>query len=259
MLTRSLAASALVGLLGAACSSTPPYSGWTAEQLYEHGQRAFDDGDWGEARRAFERLVLTFPLFDHAVDARYLMAQAFYRDSDYIGAIAEFQRLVDVYPDHERANQAWMGLCRAQAALAPHPQRDQTPTMQAQRVCANVAGDFFGAPVGDSAATIARRMIDLLAERAYGEGLVYFRRNLYDSAELYFLDLLDLYPNSASAPKAIARLLQIYEAWGWDDEQEQYRNRLLDTFPESPEARALEVPAPADTVSLVRSRAPPIR
>ena len=39
----------LVGLLGTACSTAPPYAGWTPEQLYEHGQRAYDEGDWREA------------------------------------------------------------------------------------------------------------------------------------------------------------------------------------------------------------------
>lgn len=257
--SRGLVHGLLVGLLGAACSSAPPYAGWTAEQLFEHGQRAFDEGDWGEARRAFERLVLTFPLFDQAVDARFFMAQAFYRDEDYIGAIAEFQRLVDVYPDHERADAAWMGLCRAHAALSPHPQRDQRSTMQALRTCSNVASDLRGTPIGDSAVAIANDMNDKLAERLYGEGLVYFRRNILDSAELYFRDLWELYPNSASTPKALAHLVHIYDEWGWDDQHEEFRTRLLEVFPDSPEARGLATPAAADTVSLVRSRAPPIR
>lgn len=246
----------LVGLLGAACSSAPPYSGWTADQLYEHGQRAFDEGDWGEARRAFERLVLTFPRFDHAVDARYYLAQATYQDRDYLGAIVEFRRLVDVYPDHERAAGAWMGLCRANAALSPHTQRDQGYTRQAQRTCANVARDLGGTPVGDSAAAVANRMNDQLARRTYDDSFFYFRRKLFESAELGFLDVLCLYPTSASAPMAVERLVDTYEEWGYDEPLEEIRARLQHTCPGSPEAASLAIPA-ADTVSLVRSRAPP--
>ena len=257
MLKRSIATGALVGLLGAACSSAPPYSGWTPEQLYEHAQRAFEDGDWGEARRAFERLVLQFPLFDHAIDARYLMARSLYEDRDYIGAIAEFTRIVQVYPDHELAADAWMGLCRAYAAMSPHPQRDQGPTIQARINCNNVANDFEGTPIGDSAAAIRRSMEDKLAERAYGEGFHYFRHRILDSAELYFRNLLALYPNTDSAPRAMARLVEIYERWGWDDQREEMVARLLQTFPDSPEARALDIPPARDTLSPKRSRAPP--
>ncbi len=257
MLKRSIATGALVGLLGAACSSVPPYSGWTPEQLYEHGQRAFEDGNWGEARRAFERLVLQFPTFDHAVDARYYMARSFHEGRDFVSAIAEFTRIVQVYPDHVLAAEAWMGLCAAYAAMSPHPQRDQTPTIQAQINCSNVANDLQGTPIGDSAAALMRRMDNKLAERAYGEGDHYFRHRLLDSAELYFLNLVEFYPNTGSAPRAMARLVQIYERWGWDDQRDEFRRRLLETFPNSPEARALGVPAARDTLSPKRSRAPP--
>lgn len=259
MLTRSLAAGALVGLLGAACSSAPRYSGWTAEQLYEHGQRAFDDGDWSEARRAFERLVLTFPLFDHAVDARYYMAQAIYQDRDYLGAISEFQRLVDVYPDHDRSGEAWMGLCRARAALSPHSQRDQRFTLQARGTCSNVASDLRNTPLGDSANALAQQMNDKLAERSYEEGLFYFRRKLRESAEVIFIDLLCLFPTSASAPNAVARLQDIYGNWDYEEPTEEIRSQLRETCPGSPEPTGLTRPAAGDTVSFVRSRAPPLQ
>ena len=257
MLKRSIATGALVGLLGAACSSAPPYSGWTPEQLYEHAQRAFEDGNWGEARRAFERLVLQFPTFDQAVDARYYMARSFHEGRDYISAITEFTRIVQVYPDHELAGEAWMGLCASYSAMSPHPQRDQGSTIQALTNCGNVADDFRGTPIGDSAAVLARQMEDKLAERAYGEGNHYYRHRILESAEMYFLDLVRIYPNSDSAPRAMARLVQIYERWGWDDQRDEFRRRLLETFPESREARALDVPPARDTLSPVRSRAPP--
>ena len=257
MLTRSLAAGALVGLLGAACSSAPPYAGWTPEQLYEHGQRAFGERDWGEARRAFERLVLTFPTFDHAVDARYYMARSFYESRQYPSAVAEFTRIVTIYPDHERAGESWMGLCRSYAAMSPHPQRDQTSTVHARTNCNNVAVDFRGMAIGDSAAAVALRMDNKLAERVYGEGLVYFKRRILESAERIFRCLVEDYPQTDAAPKASARLVDIYERWGWDEQRDEFRMRLLRDYPGSREARDVEPPPAGDTVSLVRSRAPP--
>ncbi len=257
MLTRSVAAGALVGLLGTACSSAPPYSGWTPEQLYEHGQRAFDQGDWDEARRAFERLVLTFPGFDQAVEARHYLARTFFSDGEFVSAVSEFTRIVQVYPDHERTTEAYMGLCRSYAAMSPHPQRDQQYTLQARTTCQNVANDFQGTAVGDSAAMVALEMHAKLGDKAYQEGYFYFQRDILDSAELVFLDLLEAFPDTDSAPRAVARLIEIYETWGWDDQQEEFRTRLRDSYPDSPEARALDAPAASDTVSTVRSRAPP--
>ena len=249
----------LLGLLGTACSTAPPYAGWTPEQLYEHGQRAFDEGDWREAGRAFERLVTNFPGFGQAVEARHYLARASFEDEEYLGAVAEFTRIVQVYPDDERTPNAWLGLCRSYAAMSPHPERDQQYTLQAHNTCRQVAGDFQGMPIGDSAAVVAREMRNKLGDKAFGIGQFYFRLKIFESAEHEFCRLLEDYPDTDAAPTALARLIEIYEGWGWDDQREESRDWLLRTYPESPEATALDEGAHSDTVSTVMSRAPPGR
>ena len=247
----------LAGLLGAACSSAPPFAGWTAEQLFEHGQGAFEAEEWDEARRTFERLVLTFPGFDSTVAARHYLAGAFYADEEYLSAVSEFTRIVQVHPDDERAPEAWMGLCRSYAAMSPHPQRDQQYTGQARTTCQNVASDFPGTPVGDSAAAIAFDMHDKLAAKAYGEGYFYFQRDILESAELVFLDLVESFAGTGAAPQAMARLIDIYEEWGWAEQLDEFTARLRDAYPNSPEAQALDRAATSDTATSARSRAPP--
>lgn len=243
------AALAAGAAFSAACSSTPKFAGWTAEQLYEHGEQAFAEEDWGDAREAFEQVLLTFPGFAGIVDARYFLARSFFEDEEYVSAVAEFTRIVQAYPDHERADEAWMGLCRSYAAMSPHPQRDQQYTQQARTTCINVATDFRGTPTGDSAAAVARDMLDKLAARAYGEAHYYFQRDLYESAERGFMQLLDAFPTTASAPRAIARLIDIYEEWGWDEERAEQEERLLDEFPDSPEAQTVAEKAKPDSAA----------
>lgn len=230
-----------------ACSSTPAFSGWTAEQLYAHGEQAFAEQDWGEARDSFEHLLLTFPGFGQVVEARSYLAQAFFEDEQYVSAISEFTRIVQAYPDHESAGDAWMGLCRSYAAMSPHPQRDQQYTRQARTTCENVASDFRGTAVADSAMAVAGRMFDKLAARVYGEAQFYFQRDIYESAELGFLRLLELFPNTTSAPLALVRLIEIYDQWGWDEEREQYETQLLEDYPDSPEAREFARARPDST------------
>lgn len=255
--SRGLIHGLLVGLLGAACSSAPPYSGWTEDQLYAHAQRAFEEGDLGEARRAFERLVLAFPLFDQLVEAHYYLARTFYQDEQYISAISEFTRIVQIYPDHPRARDSWMGLCRSYAALSPEPGRDQQYTIQAHNTCQNVADDFSGTPVGDSAAVVRLEMRNKLGEKAFGEGQFYFKRNLLESAELVFKQVSTGFPDTDAAPRALFRLIEIYEEWGWDDQREETVTQLLGRYPDSPEARAVAQAAGNDTVPIVVSSTPP--
>ncbi len=257
MLTRSpVAAAAFAALLALACASAPPFAGWTAERLFEHGERAFEEEDWNESRRAFERLVLTFPAFERAVDARHYLARAFFANGDHLSAVSEYTRIVQLLPEHERTAEAWMGLCRSYAAMSPHPQRDQQYTVQARATCRNVAADFGGAPVGDSAAAVARRMHEKLGEKAYAEGRFYFQRDILESAELVFLDVLEGFADTEAAPRALARLIEIYEEWGWDEQLEDYRSRLASQYPDSPEAQALGGVPARDTAPSARSPAP---
>lgn len=247
-----------------ACASTPPFAGWTADELYEHGRQAFADEDWDEARRALERLMLTFPGFAEVLDARHTLAQAFFADEEYVSAVSEYTRIAQTYPDDERVAEAWMGLCRSYAALSPHHQRDQQYTLQARTTCQNVAQDYRGEPVGDSAQVVALEMHAKLAEKSYGEGYFYFQRDIFESAELIFLDLVDVFAETGAAPRAMARLIEIYEEWGWDEQQEEFTARLLESYPESPEAQALDpsgqggLSAPGGTGHGPEPREPPL-
>ncbi len=199
--------------------------------------------DYQEAIRAFERLVLTFPLYENALDARHRLAQSFYRNEDYLSAVSEFNRIAQVYADDERTAEARLGMCRAYAQLSPHPQRDQQFTVQAHSACRNVALDHEGQAVGDSAFQVAREMEAKLAEKVYAEALFYFQRDILESAELVFLELLDSHPETDWAPRAMARLMEIYEEWEWEEQREEMRARLLERYPDTPEARAVSATA----------------
>ena len=225
--------------------------------MYAHGEEAFSEEDWGGARDAFEQLLLTYPGFAQVVEARSYLARAFYEDEQYVSAVSEFTRIVQAYPDHERTGDAWMGLCRSYAAMSPHPQRDQQYTRQARTTCENVASDFRGTAVGDSALAVAAQMFDKLAARAYGEAHFYFQRDIYESAELGFLQLLESFPNTQSAPLALARLIEIYEEWGWDEEREQHETRLLEEYPNSPAAQEVARAKPDSTAAAPAWPRPP--
>ncbi len=255
MLIRLMTVAALLGVFGAACASAPPYAGWTDDQLFEHAQQAFEAEEWEEARRAFERLILTFPGFDRVVDARHYLARSFFAEREFVSAVAEFTRIVQVFPDHERTPAAWMGLCRAYASMSPHPQRDSQYTIQARTTCRNVAEDFRGTPQGDSAATVAQDMHNKLGDKAYQEGHFYLQRDILVSAEHVFLNVLDAYPDTDAAPQALARLVEIYEEWEWEDQIVEFRQRLLTGYPDSPQARNL-LQAAVDSVGPVGGRVP---
>jgi outer membrane protein assembly factor BamD len=244
-LQRMFTRTSLLVLLGGgraaltACASGSKYQGLDAAGVYRLAQEEYESGDYGDAAETLDRLLLVYPTFEQAAEAYFLMAEAYFLDEQYITSSSEYTRFLDLYPAHPNAPSAALGVCRSYAALSPIPQRDQTFTEQALTVCRNVVGDYQGRSEAQEAAGIANEMRDKLARKAFEGGSYYLRRDFFDSAIIYFEDVVEAYPDTEWAPRALAGIIEAYGEIGYDEEVELARNRLLTEYPDSPEARAL--------------------
>lgn len=229
----------LAGLALAGCASGPWWEGLSAGDLWTKGVAEFEEGDYGDASETLGRLVLDYPNFGQAAEAQFILARAYYLDEQFISAQSEFTRFLDRYPAHPRAPEAAMGVCRSNEALSPISQRDQSFTQQAIQVCRNVATDWVGTPQADEAAGVVREMLDKLAKKAWENAWYYHRRSLLDPALIYYENVVEDYPGTEWAARSLGGMIEIYTEFGYDDEVEAARTRLLDEYPDSPEARAL--------------------
>jgi outer membrane protein assembly factor BamD len=240
MRTRLFRLSVLLPLAAlAACASSSKYQGLNAEGVYRLAQSEMADEDYSDAAETLDRLLLVYPNFEQAADANFLLASAYYLDEQYITAASEYTRFLDRYPGNPRAPEAALGICRSYAALSPISQRDQTFTDQALAVCRNVVADYSGHEVAAEAAELSNEMRGKLARKTYENGSYYLRRDLFDSAIIYFEDVVANYPETSYAPEALLGIIRAYEAIGYEDEVEQARNRLLSEYPDSDAARSL--------------------
>ncbi len=223
----------------AGCGSANPYLGLSDEELYQYALEAFEEEEWSDAIEVLERLILSYPTFDRIIEARMYLARSFLEKGEYLSAASEFARFLDRYPGNEMARSAMLGRCRAYERLSPIPQRDQTYTLEALNACQDVVTAYPGAAVADSARAIHREMREKLARKDWLSGDFYFRRKLYDSAIIYFEDVVEEYPDTSSAPEALLRLYQAYTEIGWEQEADAVRERLLETYPDSEAAQSI--------------------
>ena len=237
-------AAALLAFGTSACASTPKFQGMGAGELFALGQSEFDEGDYGEAAEALDRLILTFPEFPQVADARLLLARAYFADEQYLIASDEFRRFLERHGGHPRAPEAALGVCQSQAALSPISQRDQLYTLQAVTVCQNVVSDYRGSPQAAEADSVANDMRGKLAKKEYENGDFYFRRGGMDSAIVYWEIVVEEYADTEWAPRALLGIIRAYQEIGYDDLVEEYTLQLLNSYPDSAEAREIRGPAP---------------
>lgn len=66
--------------------------------LYKHAKEFLDQGKNDNARREFNEFLSLFPDSENADNARFWIAESYYRDKWYEKAILEYQKVIEKYP-----------------------------------------------------------------------------------------------------------------------------------------------------------------
>jgi outer membrane protein assembly factor BamD len=83
----------------------------------------------------------------------------------------------------------------------------------------------------DEAERELRVLNEMFATKDYETGLHYFRRKAWDSAIIYFKDVVRLYPQTQKAREAYLRLAQAYETIRWREDKTEVCTALHDRYP----------------------------
>lgn len=229
----------LLAVLTACGPKAPPLNELEPADLWTRGVEAYNAEEWEDALRYFNRFVLTGGADPRVHQARYYVGQAYFERGEHISAAAEFSRLSGDLGRAELADDARFMACRSYEELSPRPPLDQEYTRAAIEHCRSLVEYFPDSEFRERAEAIVDRMRSRLAEKVFQTGDWYEGRRAYDSAVVYYEDVANDYPLTPWAPRALARLVGIYEILEWDEERDEMRERLLREHPDSPEARAL--------------------
>jgi outer membrane protein assembly factor BamD len=230
----------ILALFASACGGTDPYQGLSADDLYRIAENELAEGNPENAVEALGRLHTSFGDWPRLPEAGLLLARSHFEAEDYLTARSEYRRYLDRFASQPGAPEAALGECRSLSALAPHPQRDQGYTQEAVTVCGNVVVDYAATPQATGADSIRAILRHTMAEKEYMNANHYFRRRQYDSAIIYFQFVVDLYPETDLAPRALLGLYRSNQAIGYADLAEAARTQLLGDYPDSPEAAEMQ-------------------
>lgn len=210
-----------------------------ADELYQRANERFEARDFGDAIPLLEVFVQQYLGDPRAPQARYNLGRAYMARREYVTAASHFQRLVEDFPSSPLNVPARFATCESYVLLSPRPQLDQEYTEVAIAHCESVATNFPGTPEAEKAAGFLTELREKLAGKAYDNGAFYMRRKAYDAAVVYFNEVLRNFPTSRYMPATLARLAETYTLMGYVEEADAARERLLEEFPDSPEAQQL--------------------
>ena len=235
-----------LSLAASACASSERvFDQMTPEQTFEQGLKALQDRDWTEAIAVFDRFSLQFPNHPRVAEARFNLANAYFGKKEYVTAANEYSRLANDFPAGAWADDSRFKVCDSYYRLSPKPQLDQQNTRAALDHCQSLLTYYPTSDFVPKAQEILADLRNKLAEKAFLAGEFYFKRNAFDSAIIYFDAAVRDYPTTEAAPRALNRLYETYQKLGYKEEEEATKQRLLKDYPNSPEAKQLQVPAPS--------------
>jgi outer membrane protein assembly factor BamD len=222
-------------LVAAACgASLDPNLYPDPESLQEVSMTAFREGDCAKARIGLQRLVFELPPRDQRqAEVRYYLAECMLDQNERLESARQFRRVSDEFPQHRLAPDALLRAGDAYADLWNNAELDPTYGETAIATYTELIGRYPASTAAGRARLRVQALNEMFAEKDYKNGVYYLRFRAFDSAIIYFKDVVLKYPQSDFAPRAVVRLIETYDRIGYDEEKEEMCVYIQQFYPDA--------------------------
>jgi outer membrane protein assembly factor BamD len=236
-------------LLAAPLACKPPFDPkiyQNADKLYQAAMAEYKAGRYDNAAKAFEKLTLDLPARDPRLPpAFYYLAQSQGKNGEYLLSAATYNRLVDAFPQDTLVDDALYLSGRAYEREWRHPELDATYGRSAITAYESLLASYPDSPFAKNARDRLAKLDEWMAEKDYNTGYLYLKRKAYDSAILYFKDIIRLHPNAKKTKDAYLRLLEAYRAIKYTEDARDLCDAMRKAYPNDREVLKACGPAPS--------------
>jgi outer membrane assembly lipoprotein YfiO len=202
------------------------------DALFAASLREFQNKRWGNAVRGFERLTTDLPARDPRLPSAYFyLARAQQELEEHLTAAQTFRRISDGFPDDTLADDALFQAGRSYQKLWRKPALDAEHGRAALNVYQTLLVLYPNSTLRTQTEQQIARVEQWLATKDYDTGYHYMKRGAYDSAIIYFRDVIRMYPTAPKTREAYLRLLQTYQAIRYRDDARELCATMRDRYP----------------------------
>jgi outer membrane protein assembly factor BamD len=235
-------------LLAAPLACKPPFNPKTypsADKLYQAALGEYKARRYDNAAKAFEQLTLDLSARDPRLPlAYYYLAQSQSRNGEYLLAAGTYNRLIDAFPQDSLVDDAFYLSGLAYEREWRQPQLDPTYGKNAQTAFESLVGSFPDSQYAPLAKKELDKLDEWFAKKDYDTGYLYLKRKAFDSAIIYFKDVIRLHPNAKTTRDAYLRLHEAYRAIRYVEDARELCDVMRKTYPSDGEVSKTCGPAP---------------
>jgi len=236
-------------LLAAPLACRPPFDPkiyTDPAKLYEVAMAQYKARHYENAAKAFEKLTLDLPARDPRLPlSYYYLAQSQTKNGEYLLAAGTYNRLIDAFPQDTLVDDAFYLSGRAYQHEWRAPELDATYGKSALAAYEAIVDAFPNSPYAPQAKKELATLDEWFAEKDYGTGYLYLKRKAFDSAIIYFKDVIRLHPNARKTREAYLKLLEAYRAIRYTEDARDLCDAMRKAYPNDREVREECGPAPA--------------
>jgi outer membrane protein assembly factor BamD len=240
-------------LLLAPLACKPPFNAKlypSADKLFPVAMAEYNAHRYDNAAKAFEQLTLDLAARDPRLPLSfYYLAQSQSHQGENLLAAATYNRLIDAFPQDTLVDDALYLSGRAYQKEWRHPELDATYGNNAVTAYQSLLASYPDSPFAAPAKKELTMLDEWLAKKDYTTGYLYLKRKAFDSAILYFKDVIRLHPNAPSTKQAYLRLLESYRAIRYTEDARDLCDAMRKAYPADGDVRDACGAAPATPAS----------
>lgn len=200
--------------------------GDSLEVAFEKAMMQYNNEDYNDAARAFETVISIGRGTDYGQEAQYYLAESYFNAKRYLLAASEYERYAEYHPNSPRRQEVDFKEALCYYELSPRYRLDQTYTNRAVEEFRLYRTRYSGSERAEKAAEYIDELRNKLARRDYNAADFYMRTSRYESAAIYFGLVIDNYPESDWAERALVRQIEAYILYAENSVQSRQAERF---------------------------------
>jgi len=222
----------------------------STEALYTAAMKEYNAKRWDNAVRAFERLTTELSPRDSRISlAYYYLAKSQEKKGDHLLAAKSYSRVYELLPQDTLADDALFSSGLAYQAMWRRPVLDAEYGQDAITQYQTLQSLYPQSPLLPKVDQQLKKLDEWFAIKDYQTGYHYLKRKAYDSAIIYFKDVIKLHPTAPKTRDAYLRLYEAYRKINYKEDMRELCDAMRKTYPNDREMRDVCGPAPAAQAS----------
>ncbi len=195
-------------------------------EAYEEGKKALETGDVLFAAKKFNEAEILFPQSNWAPKSALMAAYSYYIQDYYGDAIAELERFIKIYPNHENIDYAYYLLAISFYEQIVDEKKDLQSIINAKKTFNKVITNYPNTEYALDAEFKIDLINDILAAKEMYIGRYYLGKKKWIPAINRFREVVDNYDTTIYVEEALYRLVEVYYLLGLKNESKKYAKLL---------------------------------